>query len=90
MIPRKSYTVHYKLVIVRMVENYSISALSRKFNISKSNICKWKQQKERLSSITNQLCRKIGSGRKVSNPEAEEQLYSWTIEKRDQIRRIAL
>ena len=85
MIPRKSYTVHYKLEILRMVDNHSISVISHKFNIAKSNICKWKQQRVKLRSINNQMCRKIGSGRKVSNPEVEEQLYSWTIEKRDQL-----
>ena len=90
MIPRKSYTVKYKLQVLALVDNYSLSFISLKLRIPKSNICKWRQQRDKLLLCCNQNSRKIGSGKRVDYPKEETELFEWVMDQRQKLVPITL
>lgn len=53
--------------IVSEAEVNGLNRTSKKFKVSVNNICRWRKRCER----------KLGAGRKISDPEMERKLVEW-------------
>ena len=83
-IPRKSYSVHFKLAVIDYVNNTNRSQASSRFHINPSMISRWIKRHNQLAD--NKNSRHIGnSGRPISHPIQEEQLHTWIKNERDQL-----
>jgi transposase-like protein len=71
---RKSYTIEQKLRIIADAKASDIKQASLKHNIDSSMLYRWMKMEQRLTSAPSNATRKIGSGRKVGHPLAEQQL----------------
>lgn len=48
-------------------ETIGLAKASKKHKVSINNVCRWKRRCER----------KVGAGRKVSDPDMEEEIIAW-------------
>ena len=86
MIPRKSYTVQYKLSVLSYADVNTATAACKRFHINPSMISRWRKQLPILLDVDNKLCRRVGnSGRPVSHPDAERSLNNWISTERERL-----
>lgn len=82
IIPRKSYTATYKLSVLQFAEERSIKEACLKFHIDPSMISRWKSKQEAFSSA-KKTCKRVGlSGRPVSYPVEERDIFKWIVDLR--------
>lgn len=82
-IPRKSYTSQYKLKVLDYADIKSNTEACERFNISPSMISRWRAKRDALST-SRKTCKRVGnSGRPVSYPDCERELYQWLLNERD-------
>lgn len=84
MIPRKSYTVQYKLRVIEYSEQYSAKVASKIFNIHLSMIGRWKKKLMQMKESKPTLRRVGAPGRMVSYPVLECELNEWIVNQRRQ------
>lgn len=82
-LPRRSYSVRYKLAAIDLASQLSTSQVATMLNIHKSMINRWKAMKP-LLELCNKHCRHVGkSGRTVSFPQHERTLLEWIKQQRN-------
>ena len=84
---RHSYSASFKLQVVNQAEEHGNRAAARDFDVNKSMVQKWKQQKESLSLVKRSklsFC-----GRKAMWPQLEEQLEEWILQQRKESRSVS-
>ena len=68
--PRRSYTAVFKLQVISYAEEHGNRAGGRKFDVDKSNVKKWKRNKE------------ARRGKKAQHPDLEKTSLEWVEERR--------
>ena len=89
-----SYTLKYKLEAIAYAENNSIDIASKKFNVERKRIRKWKSKKEELLSLKKKdggakRKRLEGAGRKPLDQQMEEVLVEWIYDRREKGLRVS-
>ncbi len=82
MMIRKSYSIKYKLSVLRYVDQTSPNHACRTFHLSPSMISRWRRQEHSLLSIDTKRCHLPGAGRPLSFPDEELELSNWINETR--------
>ena len=73
-----SYTVADKLAAIKRAQAVGNRAAGREIGTNECNICKWRQQEERLLKMNRQ--RRASRGTKPRFPELEKKLFAWIEE----------
>lgn len=86
-----SYTVAFKLEVVRYAELSSNHAAGRRYNVSRSSVRDWRKKKTKLEEMMMQtsICgahrrRLSGGGRKIVDSRTEKNLVDWIVERKQQ------
>ena len=90
----KGYTISFKLEIVEVAENRSITAAAQKYNVDRHSVRDWKKKKNELQELSSSVnikkrIRLEGGGRKPLRKEMEETLLEWIIERRSKMLRVS-
>src|SRR6476469_8674409 len=85
IIPRKSYTIQYKLAVLEYAFQYKASVACRKFHLATSMISRWKAQLVDLQAADKNKKRVGRPGRPVSCQAAENTLFRWFTEERNNL-----
>ena len=82
----KSYTLEYKLKVVKYTLLNTVAITAKEFNIAKSNIYRWIKYKNSLLrevKTRGKLCRKLHKGRKtILSLEQENEIKDWFCKQR--------
>ena len=86
-----SYTVAFKLEVVRYAEQSSNHAAGRRYNVSRSSVRDWRKKKPKLEEMMMQTSgcgahrrRLSGGGRKIVDSCTERNLVQWILERKQQ------
>ena len=90
---RQSYETTFKLKSVEAAEKSSKEAAAREFKVDSKRIREWCRQKEQLLALKKRKKAKRrrldGAGRKPRDPEMEEELFQWIVERRSRHLRVS-
>jgi hypothetical protein len=83
-LPRKSYSIDYKLKVLAYCDLHGRQSTMQQFHIDSSMICRWLQSRDKLLSTAsgNNKYRTGNPGRLVTHSSIETELYQWIINKR--------
>ena len=77
---RRAFTASFKLSVCKVAEEEGNRAAGRKFDVSESNIRRWRAEKPTLNDMPK--TKKALRGGTAKWPEMEEDLIAWVEDKR--------
>ena len=90
----KSYTLEFKLEVIKFAELNSNRAVSKKFHVDEKRVGEWKKKQTKISharALKGGAVKKRleGAGRKVTDVDVEEKLLDWIHERRENKLRVS-
>lgn len=89
---RYSYSVSYKLKVVKFADQHSLQQTADYFSVDKSLVSRWKRNRHCLEASGSRKKKRIGEslGRKPHNDDLEVELVAWIEERRGRRLRVTL
>ena len=82
---RKTYSISFKLKVIKHAKATSLHKTSKDFGIARKRIREWKQSEKTLREALELGKRKnrLGAGRPCEYPDIDAQLHVWVCERRE-------
>ena len=74
---KRSFDAVFKLKVVVYAEKSTNRGAAKKFFVDKKSVREWRKKKDSLQTLPDKKKRLLGGGRKVNNPDMEEELVVW-------------